>query len=518
MSIREMGRRQFLMGSGGFALALPTLSSVLSRSALAQEASGVPAPRFVAMATNHGGIWPETMYPSEASLTDSAELYRGHRIYRGDLKRGVSSGRALVSPMVSGPGDKMTEQLVRKTNVIRGLDIPFYISHHTGGYLGNYARTNSRQGDTLTQVPTIDQVMAWSPSFYRDLSTIRRRSIHVGQDGISWGYSNPANQSGNVEEIPSVSHSKELFDSIFVPDDGPETRPPIVDRVLEGFRALRSGAFGAGSRISAEDRRRLDDHMDRLSELQRSLNVHAASCGDVKAPKEEARDIRRTSGYSRNPDLNARYYQLFNDVIVAAFICGTSRIATIWVADHFSTNDEDWHQDIAHRANVDTRAQKILTDAHRDTFEHVFLDLASKLDVEEADGKTYLDNTLMMWSQEAGNTTHKSDSIPIVSMGSAAGRLKTGQFIDYRDRSNLAIADDGDAQRAIKRPGILYNRWLATVLQCMGIPPSEFERSDFAGYGLNYRGQLNSQTDAEATWPDRVFADAHEFLPYLRNT
>ena len=59
-------------------------------------------------------------------------------------------------------------------NVLCGLDVPFYIAHNTGLHLGNYARNDGNGGDgKAVQAfprPTIDQIMAWSPSFYPDLS------------------------------------------------------------------------------------------------------------------------------------------------------------------------------------------------------------------------------------------------------------------------------------------------------------------------------------------------------------
>ena len=55
-------------------------------------------------------------------------------------------------------------------NVIAGLDVPFYLAHHTGGHLGNFARNDGNGGDgALAQSNprrTLDQIMAWSNSFY----------------------------------------------------------------------------------------------------------------------------------------------------------------------------------------------------------------------------------------------------------------------------------------------------------------------------------------------------------------
>lgn len=47
------------------------------------------------------------------------------------------------------------------------------------------------------------------------------------------------------------------------------------------------------------------------------------------------------------------------------------------------------------------------------------------------------------------------------------------------------VEQRADLQR---RPGLLWNQWLATVLQSMNVAPSEFERGGVRGYGV-----LNNQ-------------------------
>jgi hypothetical protein len=368
-------------------------------------------------------------------------------------------------------------------NVLRGFDIPFYIAHHTGGHLGNYARNDGNGGDgkvvQALPFPTIDQVMAWSPSFYRDLAGIKERSIVTGtRGGFSWNWSNPGARTGTIQEVRGESSSLSLFNKIFVPPQTPGTNPrkPIVDRVIEGYRSLRTG----NRRLSAPDRQRLDDHMDRLAELQRRLNVtRPASCGAVQRPAEDSGRI----GYSySDPTRSRRKFQLYNDVIAAAFMCGTTRVAVVSVADTFSSTGGDWHQDVAHKHTL-PEAQKTLVDALRLTFESVMLDLAAKLDVDEGGGSTYLDNTLIQWTQESGQNTHDSPSIPVITFGGAAGFLRTGLYVDYRNQVPASRMTFG---KLVEYAGLTYNRWLATALQAMGVPRGEFERSGTPGYAHPY--------------------------------
>jgi hypothetical protein len=520
MTVINRNRRQFLIGSGGFMLALPFMRSLLPSTAQAQAYK--PQPRFVAWATPHGAVWGANMCPAESMLTQTTNLYSDHPIRYGTLKATVNGGRASLSQVLSASSSVLTDSLVSKLNVLRGFDVTCNISHHTGGYLGNFARTDTA-GLPLTDIPTIDQVMAYSPSFYPDLSSIRKRSMHIGHV-CSYGWSNPETKSGRIQPVPTSFSSKALFDDIFVqPTQQDNPRVPVVDRVLESYRKLRSGAFGDARRLSAADRQRLDDHLARLAELERRVNV-VASCSGVQAP---SRNVDQNSpGYysgifsAGNPAAAGDFYQTFNDVVAAAFMCGTSRIAVILSHETWSTFAGDWHQDVAHMAEqADGVKQGIIANAHQQFFERAFLDLASKLDVEEADGKTYLDNTLMMWSQEAGPSTHDAISMPVITAGSAGGFLKTGLYVDYRNTTNKSLAQYNRIWTNELRPGILYSQWLATALQAMGVPPSEFEINGQRGYGQQYMEARHPWTrsgNGKDAWPDRLRNDASNIVPLLK--
>ncbi|MDB4990361.1 MAG: hypothetical protein JWN04_5539, partial [Myxococcaceae bacterium] len=515
-------RRQFLVGTGGFTLALPFLPSLFTSSAEAQAAS-TAKPRFVGMATHHGAAWGTNMFPSTSLLTNSQQLYSDHQIKSGTLKATVSGSNASLCKVLTAPSSALSDAMVAKINVLRGLDVPFYLAHNTGGHLGNYARSDREgaESDYVSKlggyVPTIDQIMAWSSSFYSDLGSIKQRTLNVGTDGglsISWGYSNPSSKSGTVQPVPAANSSLALFNSIFIAPQAATAvvnpRTPVVDRVMDSFKRLQSGVFGDATRLSSADKQRLDDHMTRLSELQRQVTATAsASCGSISKPGSDA-----TRGFHENDVTSTvKFYQLFNDVIVAGFICGTSRIATIYSDQLWSSYAGDWHQEVAHQAaQPDGAKQGVVCSAYQMFFEKCFLDLANKLNVDEANGKTYLDNTLVQWSQESGPATHEPISLPIITAGSAAGYFKTGVYADYRRLNAPSLGHAGETPWTDLTVGVLYSRWLATVLQSMGVPPSEFEKNGKRGYGSSYTDNYYGT----GLWPQRLFDDASTVLPFLK--
>jgi hypothetical protein len=499
MKIVSLNRRHVLRGACGFTLALPFMPSLLPRAMAAGDPLFKAPKRFVAFKSQHGGVALPDMFPPDATLTNKQNMFPGHDARWGKLVRKVDGDRASLCPAIGGKATAFTQRIVEKMNVIRGLDVPFELGHNTGGALGNFARNNTEDFNDLSKVaglpymPTIDQLMAWSPEFYPNLGAIKERTIcnTTGYRGLSFMWSNAAARSGPIQEVPGHPSAHHWFDRLFVgakPPTNPQ-RKPLVDLVLEDFKRTRD----THPRLSTADKQRMSDHMDRMAELQRRLSVVvSASCADAGKPAKD-NEIREYQG--ANLEISSSYYQIFNEVVAAALVCGATRIATISIDKVFITfTGPSWHQDVAHMTSVSPEAQMQMTESQRASFEHVVLDLANRLDVEESPGVTVLDNSLLKWTQESGSWTHSSDSLPVVTIGGAGGFFKTGNYLDLRwqnpkaqisewakkDGKDILISSPG------RLTGVTYNRWLANVMLAMGIPKSQWESAGQPGYGSPY--------------------------------
>ncbi len=509
----DITRRQVLLGAGGASLALPILPSLLGKTAFGAEPAFTRAPRLFWLTTDHGGAFESNMFPARSMADKTAALFPDHMASYGTLQATATAGDSVLSEVLRAPAAKLTPALIAKMNVLWGFDVPFYISHNTGLHLGNYARNDGNGGDGLavqsSPRPTIDQILAFSSTFYPDTTNIRERAMVMSTRPISWNYSDPAAKAGTIESVRGVEGSRELFDRVFGTQMAQGTsRPPIVDRVLESYQRLRNG----NQRLSTADKQRLDDHMARIAELQRKLTTNV-SCTNLQKATEDSRDSRGNSAAEA-----AKYCQLFNDVVVAAFTCGASRIGVFGLGDtsHFAAYGGDWHQEIAHQWQLPT-PQQTLVDSYQKVFEFSLLDLASKLDIEEVPGTTYLDNSLLAWTQECGMETHGSISIPVVTFGGAAGYFKTGQLVDFRRFNNPGSAFDPGAG-GMQYMGLLYSQWLATVLQAMGLPPAEFERWGHKGYGVPFitlEGWTPRFAQHYADTSSRYFTGASDRLPII---
>jgi hypothetical protein len=314
---------------------------------------------------------------------------------------------------------------------------------------------------------TIDQFLAESQTFYPSLSGIRVKAV-VHRQGLSISRTNPADPSSPLKLTPSTAPAslQTLPDLLFPPQSQPGVptidRRLLVDGVLEDYKRLRSGS----SRLSKLDRQRLDEHVERLYEIQR----RASTTSTVSCKKPAV-----SGTYDDTPERK----QMLNDVIVASLACDVTRIfAMCSDGEAFDpvNGPGNWHG-LVHDAETDTAKQMILANANQKLFEKQFVDLASKLDsVVEEDGSTLLDNTLLFWSQESGTPSHEMLDQKTITAGGAQGRWKTGFYCDFRNQRV-------DAKLRASYLGVPYPRLMANFLMAMGVPPAEFETGGVKGYG-----------------------------------
>ena len=385
----------------------------------------------------------------------------------------------------SASAQVMTPTLAGKFNILRGVDVPYRIGHSWGHQLGNFADSSSGTVAGITptgyHTATIDQVMAYSPNFYspEDLSTrMTQRSFCIGSGQQSWGFSSPSTKSGDVVQRPKHGNNKALYDFLFSPASSfHNVDQVIIDRVKASYDRLKMDP-----RLSTGDLTRLNQHVERMFEIERKLAVTQSMAAPPIAKPTVASDQNFDDpSYLWNSEYNADYCHMMNDIIVAAFETGTSRIGT-WKQGLFFVGDaiNDWHGNVAHGGLGAAASQDKTLRWHQGTFEHAMVDLAAKLDaVQAADGMTLLDHSLITLTSESGQYTHHTNCVnfPVVTAGGAGGYFNTGMFVDFCDTTkvypDLEVYDDLPLTN--ESPGLYYQQWLANALLSMGVPSDEWE-------------------------------------------
>ncbi|MFZ5440180.1 MAG: DUF1552 domain-containing protein [Myxococcota bacterium] len=552
--MKRLSRRFFLQGLGGASLALPLLPSLLQRA----EAQAMSAPRFfVSTWVGHGGLSEENTYPLDAtvSLTDALlypasgsepahvakwasllDLKRTHAqtvAARTQTLPDYDGGAARVSPLL---GAFVEDALLAKLNVLRGLDF-LHWGGHTRGYLGNFVNRDGGVDNGLADapVPTIDAVIAASDKFYApsERALLKAPVVNAARTHLSSFRSG----TGVANNPYSAARLGDLYDLLFsgvntTPGQQPDPRVSLVDRVYADYTRLSRGAFGPGRRISREDRVRLEEYVAGVKSIgDRMRAMVSAGCTLPTVPSGQRNQYVREgeadwewSDAAAMPDLRLidqrAALELRNQMLVNAFMCGTSRAAVMtmsslrdqWDPATFDTPSmseatrTDAHGMVFHNHTMEDR-QKLLVESQRFFFQYGFIDLVRKMSQAQVlPGVTMLDQALVYWSSESGPLTHNAKSVPAIIAGSGGGYFQTGRYVDYTNRARDLRGRWGDHWKA----GLPQNRLLANFAQAMGLSPADYELSDAA-----YAKKFPARGGKVPGYGDPYVEPGDDKVPYL---
>ncbi len=481
----RVSRRQFLVGAGGAALALPLLPSLLPRDAQAQAMGAASAERYFAHMTTWHGVYQSSFF---GPLLDAAPTqtmpYAGITVNSSPLVSTTNGNRVVISDILQAQQTNLTPRMLGRMNVINGLDFNTSTGHNRGGPLG---------GDAAN--PTIDQVMAASAAFYptRPLQpVIVRNPVSLSRTA-----------SGIVQTEQAADSNVKLFDRLFRTTTMPnQNQTVLVDQVREHANLVK-----ADPRCSADCRTRLDGYLDMLAEVQGRVQQTVNST--FTRPVTDTEAVERAAGFYGQPANQAQCEQLWNDIVVAAFTAGISRVYVCGPTSYtFGPQPEhSWHSDYAHGQD-DPVKRAGFSAAVQLQFEGAQLDLARKMDaVRTADGMTLFDKALITGAHELGSGGnpghHHNRCIPVVALGNAGGFFRTGLSLDYRDRDSFAWSSNPRWYS-----GLLYNQWMGMVLRSMGLPTSDYSAN---GGAFGYPSVRGPNDHTEAMW-----TAASQNLPWLK--
>lgn len=495
MKYNRLSRRHFLEGVGGFTLALPFLPSLVGKAA----AQGAPNQGLVLLAQPHGGL--QGFYGPAADTRAGMSiqtLYSGHEVARRPIQDLVSNlgTETAISPVLGS----FLNPYLNRMNLIRGLDVMFYLAHYGGHLLGNFVATHM-ENPALIGCPTLDWTLArpGGPLYGATVPVVRRVLINGwGESAMqALSYESPTTPATSTINMGWGQDTRDLFNVLFgglTPTQG-GGGSFVVDRVLEDFQRVTQSAYGLSTKMSTEDLQRLQGHIALLFDLQQRVNS-TASCTPTPPTSPVSINIIGYSNYQTALNDMARMYAL-------AFSCGVTRA---WVQGilPLSNYSGDYHQDIAHNhANQQTE----LIRNYRKGAEGFAAFVRELNAIPNGLGGTLLDQAVVLYSHESGPTTHDTVELPMMMAGSGGGAFQTGQYLDFRNL-NRVFTTTGPTT---VYHGVPWNRFLGTIAQGFGLSPSSFPAYvNGGGYGQYYY---------EPAWGPiyaHQRADANTALPWLR--
>ena len=199
--------------------------------------------------------------------------------------------------------------------------------------------------------------------------------------------------------------------------------------------AVLSDASDVRRRISKTDRRKLDEYLDSVRDVEQRIE-NAGKQGELQGwrPTLDKPNIPRPA--DGIPQNIAEHMRLMCDILVLGFQTDTTRICTLKLNnDHSSLRFPN--------LGVDYMIHHLLS--HSDTADWLKVNqffveqlayIAGKLDAIQEGERTALDNSMLLFCSSMLTGGHDATQLPVVMLGGGGGKIKTGRVLDYRDKPN----------------------------------------------------------------------------------
>jgi hypothetical protein len=285
----------------------------------------------------------------------------------------------------------------------------------------------------------------------------RFRSIEVAFNGRAQSASQRSGSSLNPSEISPAALYQRIFGPGFVdpnsaefqPDPAVMARRSVLSLVADDRRSLMQQAGSA-------DRARLDEYFTSVRQIEQQLEI------ELKEPAPLASCVQPTEQAEENPGLTAeaaeKNCQLFASLLGHALACDQTRVFNVFVGTlmmRLPGGVRDWHS-LTHEEPIDESlgVQRDVT-WFIDWANRSFAEFLTVLEgIPEGDGSV-LDRLVILWQTDHGYArTHTMDNVPIITVGTAGGRIKTGIHVSS--------------------PGEPATRAGLTIQQALGVPISKW--------------------------------------------
>jgi hypothetical protein len=417
----SLSRRTVLRGLGT-AIALPWLEAMAPLARAATGSPNQPPVRMAFLCVPNGMHMPDWTPDAEGkdfaikSILEPVAAYRSDLLMLSGLT--LNGGRALGD----GPGDHARS----------------CASFLTG------AHPKKTHGADIQNGISVDQVAAekiGSQTRFGSLELGIERGAQSGNcdSGYSCAYSSNiawrTPTSPVAKEIDPAAVFSRLFGSGEEAEQAKVTaarnqrRASILDFALEDARRLER-------RLGANDRRKLDEYLFAVRDIERRLDEVDKLPGWEKGVP----DYPRPAGV---PSDFGEHAKLLFDLIALAFQTDSTRVVSFMFSNEGSNRTYpqvkvgEGHHTLSHHRNDPETLTKISTINHY----HVTL-LAHLLDklatIKESDGSRLLDHCMIMYGSGLGDgNRHNHDDLPIAVFGRGGGALQTGQHLRFAKETPL---------------------------------------------------------------------------------
>jgi hypothetical protein len=413
MTAHALSRRTVLKGLG-VSMALPVLDAMFPGLAFGRQAAARAFPRRMAFCYVPNGVLYSQWNPIGAGrnyvLSKTLEAMAP---FRDDIL--VLSGLTCdkARPNGDGTGDHARAQAAFLT-----------------GKQPRKSTTEIRAGIS------VDQLCA-----QRIGDRTRLPSLEIGCEGArqaggcdpgyACAYTSNLSWRGESTPAPKEINPRAVFDRLFASADARETdnsrrrreqyNQSILDFVLEDARSLNN-------QLGLNDRRRLDEYISSIREVERRIGTFAPTQAQTAAPAKPPPDSA--------PSDYRLHLRLMADLVTVAFQIDATRICTFVFSNEITNRSyrfidvPEGHHDISHHTFDPVKMEKVakIDRFHIEQFAYL---LGRMKAIPEGNG-TLLDNCMVLYGSGNGEgARHNHDDLPILMAGKGGGTVTPGRHIRY---------------------------------------------------------------------------------------
>jgi hypothetical protein len=209
-----------------------------------------------------------------------------------------------------------------------------------------------------------------------------------------------------------------------------DLRQSALDNAVAELATLRP-------KLSVSDRELMDSYQESLRDIEKRLQTTVATPAGANCPPAGLGGTIDVKAEANYPKVG----QLQMDLAVSAFQCGLTRVATLQWGNSNDQCTYSWlgvntlGHDMAHNNNNcdPSGAKKLKT--YR-WYAEQFAYLLGKLDSVPEGGGTMLDNTVVLWASEFGDSNgHTPNNLMWLLMGNAGGHFRSGRVLNCGGKS-----------------------------------------------------------------------------------
>ncbi len=240
-------------------------------------------------------------------------------------------------------------------------------------------------------------------------------------------YSSHISWSSPTTPTPLEIYPAQAFDQLFQ-DGAKRGDKSVLDAVLVDAQDVRRD-------ISSTDQHKLDEYLNSVREVELRIE-RAGKRGELQGWRPSLTRPNMPRPKDGFPQDIVEHMRLMCDILVLAFQTDTTRICTL------KLNNDHGTLRFPH-LGVDYMIHHLLSHSDTDDWLKVnqfFLEqmayIARRLDAIQEGESTALDNSMIMLCSSMLNGHHDATQLPVVMLGTAGGRIKGGQNLNFLDDSN----------------------------------------------------------------------------------